>query len=153
MDGERKNISKLKYCKTGENISIFLIFAITLLIGFNILRIYDDYIMVQIFGYKNTYNFENTLPDKKTVTVIVESDKLYPMLEIIVNGDLVTVFNNRSEATIEVKKGDVIQINGSMYNDDIVVSMHSTNFSDVSFLNKDKIIVQKDIKTLAIIQR
>lgn len=144
---------KLKHVSKSEMYTSFLpIVMITVLIGLNIIEAYKNNIFQQHYLDKNNYNCKSTLSYKKDITLITENNRLYPQLEVIINGEFIDKFNNRKELTITVNNGDVIQINGSMYNDNIVVRINNVDLHKINYLNKQEVVIQNNIKTLAIIR-
>ncbi len=140
------------YDKLEKYISLLAIIIITFLIGFNILRVYNNNILEQDYLVKDNYNFTKKISAKKGVTLTLESDKLYPLLEVLVNGKLRYKFIKNNELIINVNDGDVIQINGSMYDDNIRVRIDTMNSYKINYLNKSEIITKKTIETLAVIR-
>jgi len=125
---------------------------IILLIGLNILRVCRDYIIVQHSEIKAVYDFERMLFPSGTITLAIESNEVYPLLEIIVNGELVDKFGENNEVTVHVTDQDVVQINGAMYDDDIIVSIKDISSNIIDYLSNRKVVVKKNISTLAIIR-
>lgn len=140
------------YNKLEKHISLLAIIIITFLIGFNILRVYKNNILKEDYLVKDNYNSKKNFSTEKNVTLILENDKLYPLLEVLINGKLTNKFNNNNKLSITVNDGDVIQINGSMYEDNIRVKIDNMNSYKINYLNKSEIITKKNIVTLAIIR-
>ncbi len=149
MNDRRNNIH---YFRIDNCIAIIVMFMIILLIGLNILRICRDYIIVQHSETKAVHDFESILFPSGTLTLIIESNEVYPLLEIIVNGELVDKFGENKEVTINVTDRDIVQINGSMYNDDIIVSIKDISSNTIDYLSNSKVVVKRNISTLAIIR-
>ncbi|QUH20746.1 hypothetical protein [Alkaliphilus sp. B6464] len=149
MNDRRNNVN---YFGIDNCIAIIVMFMIILLIGLNILRICRDYIIVQHSETKTVHDFESILFPSGTLTLIIESNEVYPLLEIIVNGELVDKFGENNEVTINVTDRDIVQINGSMYNDDVIVSIKDISSNIIDYLSNRKVVVKRNISTLAIIR-
>lgn len=75
------------------------------------------------------------------------------MLEIIINGELFDYkFKDNNQITITVRDGDVIQINSSMYSDNIKIGIKDTSPNISNVLNNNHITLRRDINTLAVIK-
>lgn len=153
MNNKLKCWPKTEVCnKLEKHISLLAIIIITFLIGFNILRVYKNNILKEDYLVKDNYNSKKKFSTEKSITLILENDKLYPLLEVLINGKLTNKFNNNNKLSITVNDGDVIQINGSMYEDNIRVKIDNMNSYKINYLNKSEIITKKNIVTLAIIR-
>ena len=74
-------------------------------------------------------------------------------MEIIINGEpLGHNFEENNQITITVYDGDVIQINSSMYSDDIKVEIKDMPPNVGNVLGNNHIILKENIGTLAIIK-
>ncbi|MDI9475895.1 MAG: hypothetical protein ACOX0L_03235 [Natronincolaceae bacterium] len=151
--GSRKMLSKQKrYFFIEKFIIIIVMFVSILLIGSNVIRVYDHYITAQ-FSEFNTADLKNNVPSQGIMEVVIEDDKMYPMLEVIVNGELSGHrFNENNRITITVHDGDVIQINSCMYSDDIKIGIKGMSPNVGNVLGDSHMILKEGINTLAIIR-
>jgi len=151
MNDQRNDFIKpLSYFSIENYIPIAIIFMITLLITLNILRIYQDARTANQFEPKKNYDIENTSYNS-TMTFSIEGNQKYPMVEIMINGEVIDKFGENNEITINIREGNVVQINGSMYRNDIMVHIKHTSITTADNLNTD-ILVQQNISTLAVIK-
>jgi len=125
---------------------------IVLLIGLNILRVYKDYIIVHRSETKDFYDIESNLYTSGTITLLIEEEDEYPMVEIILNGEFIYEFGKNKQATINVTDGDVVQINGSMYTNNIAVSIQGISPNTINYFNNKQILVKQNISTIAVIK-
>ncbi|MGV8145005.1 MAG: hypothetical protein ACLKAK_02270 [Alkaliphilus sp.] len=128
-----------------------IIFSAVLLLFFllilsNVKTIYVQQITVDITHSNIDYT------EKGTLSIRIQGEKLYPDLEIILNGEVYKCFENNASIAIEVKNYDVIQINGSMYEEEIIIeSFDISNNIKVNKLHMS-IKINSNTKTLAIIR-
>jgi len=153
MSEDRNDLLKaVHYFSMEKYVSIFVMIMIVLLIGVNILRVYKDYILVHRSETKGFYDIENNLYNSGTITLLIEEEDEYPMVEIILNGEFIYEFGKNKQATINVTDGDVVQINGSMYTNNIAVSIQSISPNTINYFNNKQILVKQNISTIAIIK-
>lgn len=151
-DGKNELLKPLHYFNIEKYILIIVMFMIILLIGLNTLRVYKGYTVIQRSGSNNIYDSKNILYDKGTITLSIDESNNYPMLEIIVNGDIIDRFDENKEVTIDVAERDVVQINGSMYKDDIAISIKNISPNIPDHLNGTRVLIKQNISTVAIIK-
>lgn len=151
--GNKKVLSRQKErFFTEKFIIVTIMFVFTLLIGFNTIRAYSQCIRAHFFEFSVTNPGKN-ISTQGTMEIAIKGNKTYPMLEIIINGELFDYkFGEDNRVIITVYDGDVIQVNGSMYDDNIKVEIKntSTNINNVS--GNNHIVLKGDINTLAVIK-
>lgn len=154
MNDQKNNLLKqVRYFNMEKYIAIIVMLMIILLIGLNILRMYSDYIIVQHSENSMFYNIGSTLSSYGAMEIAIEESKVYPMLEVIINGEpLDDKFDKNNEIKIKVYDGDVIQLNGSMYNDNITVRIKNMSLNINNALSIEQITIERNIHTLAIIR-
>ncbi len=136
-----------------KSVIIIVMFMFILLIGFNIIRVYNYYITAQFFKTNDIHNFKSNVPSQGIMEIAIEEDKVYPMLEIIINGELSDYkFEENNRIIITVCNGDVVQINGSMYSNNIKIEIENISPNISNVLDNNHIILRKDINTLAVIR-
>jgi len=98
------------------------------------------------------YNLQSEVSPRGEVVVKIENVKNYPKLEILINGVVYKKFDHEKEIQLEVKDGDLLQVNGSMYNEDIkiVLSKKTSNIKIPS--SQRKVIAQGNIIVLSTIR-
>lgn len=149
----RKTLSKQKrYLFIEKSIITIVMFMSILLVGLNVTRAYDHYITAQFFEF-NTADLKNNVSPQGSIEVVIEGDKTYPMLEVIINGELSNHrFNENNRITITVHNGDVIQINSCMYSDNIIIEVEGMSPNVGNVLGNSHMILKEGINTLAIIR-
>lgn len=154
MNDQKNNLLKqVRYFNMEKYIAIIVMLMIILLIGLNILRMYSDYIIVQHSETSMFDNIGSTLSSYGAMEIAIEESKVYPMLEVIINGEpLDDKFDKNNEIKIKVYDGDVIQLNGSMYNDNITVRIKNMSLNINNALSIEQITIERNIHTLAIIR-
>jgi len=153
MNDKRSDLLKALHCFTIEKyVSIIIMLVVILLIGLNILRVYKEYILVHHSETKSFYDLKNILYNSETMTLSIDGSDEYPMLEVIVNGNLIDKFGKNKQIIVNVNDGDVVQINGSMYSDIIMVSMKNISSNTTNYLNNKQVLVKQNISTLAVIK-
>ncbi len=136
-----------------KSVIIIVMFMFILLIGFNIIRVYNYYITAQFFKPNDIHNFKSNVPSQGIMEIAIEEDKVYPMLEIIINGELSDYkFEENNRIIITVCNGDVVQINGSMYSNNIKIEIENISPNISNVLDNNHIILREDINTLAVIR-
>ncbi|SDK48526.1 hypothetical protein [Natronincola ferrireducens] len=140
----KKSIDKFeKFCLVITVFSIFCIFIFNSLANYN--RYYDVY-------YKNYDDLQHNylvLQQQGTVTIEIIGDKVYPHLEILLNGESYKKFHNENTSVIMVKDGDVVQINGSMYNEDIQLKVVNVSYNVKLPQPPKTVYISRNIKTLS----
>lgn len=148
MDDRKNSIVN----QIGEKYICYAILTIMLLlIGINVFRIYNDHIAInhsQINFFYN--NVENILSDKGSIVLSIEEN--YPLLEVMINGRVVNKFEENKSIVVNITNGDVVQINGSMYSNDIRVNIVDKSSNINNYFSSDKGIINQNIITLAIIK-
>lgn len=148
MDDRKKSIVN----PIGEKYICYAILTIMLLlIGVNIFRIYNDHTAInnsQINFFYN--NVENMLFDKGSIVLSIEEN--YPLLEVMINGRVVNKFEKNKSIVVNITNGDVVQVNGSMYSNDIIVNIVDKSSNINNYFSSDKGIINQNIITLAIIK-
>lgn len=153
MNNRRKSLKQKKRFFMEKSVIIIVMFMFILLIGFNIMKVYNYYITAQFFKSNYIYNFKSNVPSQGIMEIAIEEDKVYPMLEIIINGELSDYkFEENNRIIITVCNGDVVQINGSMYNDNIKIEIENISPNISNVLDNNHIILREDINTLAVIR-
>lgn len=91
--------------------------------------------------------------EKGTISIKIQSEKLYHDLEIMLNGEVYKRFGDNFSVTVEVKNYDVIQINGSMYEEVIYIEIVevSNNINTEKLRMNIKINGNTEILTVIII--
>lgn len=152
MNSQKTLLKQKKYFFTEKSIIVIIMSTFILLIGFNVIGVYNDYITTQFFGF-NAVNLKNNVPSQGTIEIAIEENKIYPMLEIIINGELLSYkFEKNNKVIITVYDGDVVQINSSMYSDNIKIKIESMSLNVDNVLGNNHIILEEGIDTLAIIR-
>ena len=151
--GNKKVLSRQKErFFTEKLIIITVMFVFALLIGFNTVRVYSQCIRAHFFEFSATGPGDNT-STQGTIEIAIKENKTYPMLEIIINGELFDYeFEENNQAIITVCDGDVIQVNGSMYDDNIRIEIKNMSANINNVLGNNHIILRRDINTLAVIK-
>ncbi len=151
--GSRKILLKQKrYFFIEKSIITIVMFISILLIGLNVVRAYDHYITAQFFEF-NTAGLKNNVLSQGSIEVVIEGDKMYPMLEVIINGELSGHrFNENNRIIITVHNGDVIQINSCMYSDNIKIEIVGMSPNVGNVLGNSHMTLKEGINTLAIIR-
>lgn len=132
-----------------KTIIILLIISFGIVIMYNVSVVYRRHQMVTGTDGREKINPSQLLSPTGTITIEVQGSKTYPQLEILVNGELYKKFLNSRIVTLEVKDHQVIEINGSMYDEKIRVKItdHSSN---VKVINRSKeVIVEGSIEVLS----
>ncbi|SCZ01349.1 hypothetical protein [Alkaliphilus peptidifermentans] len=72
-----------------------------------------------MLGSEEGFWFLDLISKKGTIVLQLEGGSLYPKLELMINGEVVEVFGDNTEVKLEVNDRDVIEVNSSMYNENI----------------------------------
>jgi len=153
MNDHGRAVKQKKYLLIEKFIVVIIMFMFVLLIGFNTVRAYNYYIMARFSEFNAIYDFKGDVSSRNIIEIGIEENKAYPMLEIIINGELFDYnFEENNQIIITVYDGDVIQINGSMYDDNIKIGIKDMSPGVGNILNNNHIILKENISTLAIIK-
>ncbi|MBO8138517.1 MAG: hypothetical protein H0Z40_10355 [Desulfotomaculum sp.] len=82
--------------------------------------------------------------DQPHITLYLENYSSLPHLKVLVNGDQVAVFDDRY-TTVTVQEGDVIQIDGTFYNHNILVKVLNTTAEVFNPAVEKQIIVKGNV--------
>lgn len=133
-------------------IAIIMLMSV-LLIGFNTVRAYNYYMTAQFSEFNTVYDSEGDVSSRNIIEIGIEENKAYPLLEIIINGEPIDYnFKENNQIIITVCDGDVIQINSSMYSDNIKIEIKDMSPGVGNVLDNNHIILKENIDTLAIIK-
>lgn len=153
MNDQRRLLKQKNHFFIEKSIIIIIMFMLVLLIGFNTVKIYNYYITAQFSEFNATYNLKSNVSSQGIIEVAIKEERKYPMLEIIVNGELLDYkFKENNQIIITVYDGDVVQINSSMYNDNIKVEIKDMSPNISNILDNNHITLKENINTLAIIR-
>ncbi|MBM7614096.1 hypothetical protein [Alkaliphilus hydrothermalis] len=98
------------------------------------------------------YNLQSEISPNGEVVVKIDDIKNYPRLELLVNGVVYKMFGNEKEIVVEVQNGDLLQVNGSMYNEEIRIVM-SKKTNNITFPSRQvQVVTQSNIKVLSTIR-
>ena len=70
----------------------------------------------------------------------IEGSNYYPLLEVMVNGEYIKSFENNKQLEIQVKDRDVIQLKGTMYDNEIRIKI-----VDITSIKSDNLKKQVSI--------
>ena len=133
-------------------IAIIMLMSV-LLIGFNTVRAYNYYMTARFSEFNTVYDSKGDVPSQNIIEIGIEENKAYPLLEIIINGEPIDYnFKENNQVIITVCDGDVIQINSSMYSDNIKIGIKDMSPNVGNVLDNNHIILKENISTLAIIK-
>ena len=133
-------------------IAIIMLMSV-LLIGFNTVRAYNYYMTAQFSEFNTVYDSKGDVSSRNIIEIGIEENKIYPLLEIIINGEPIDYnFKENNQIMITVCDGDVIQINSSMYSDNIKIEIKDMSPGVGNVLDNNHIILKENIDTLAIIK-
>ncbi|MBN4063099.1 MAG: hypothetical protein COA82_01005 [Alkaliphilus sp.] len=126
--------------------SFLMLFFCSLVIS-NVMTIYEQRQIV--IDINNSYFVR---AEKGSVSIKIQGDKLYQDLEIVLNGEVYKRFENNFTVTVEVKNYDVIQINGSMYEEEIYIKIVETSNNINTEKLRMNIKINGNTETLAVIK-
>lgn len=133
-------------------IAIIMLMSV-LLIGFNTVRAYNYYMTAQFSEFNTVYDSKGDVSSRNIIEIGTKENKIYPLLEIIINGEPIDYnFEENNQIMITVCDGDVIQINSSMYSDNIKIEIKDMSPGVGNVLDNNHIILKENIDTLAIIK-
>lgn len=136
--------------KVEKTLRLLFILFLAMTILTNVKKIYDSR---QDAVYKS--NADNSLLQPLSapsgyIQLELAGGREYPKLEVLINGEFVSSFEVGKKLEIQVKNRDVIEINGTMYSDEIKINVVSvTNNLKESSLEKE-VLVKSNIVVLGI---
>jgi len=112
------------------------------------------YISNQNTVYKSNIEESNLqlLSDPKgIISLELEGDNSYPLLEVLINGELVKRFDNK-QIMIEVQDRDVVEIKGTMYGDEIKIRIIDIS-SEIKNQNMmQQVSINRNIVSLGVVR-
>ena len=86
------------------------------------------------------------------ITLELEGPISYPRLEVLVNGEYAMSFENNKHVVIEVKDRDVVEIKGTMYEDEIKIKIIDIS-SEIKKENiKQQVTINRNIVSLGFVR-
>lgn len=153
MNNHERAVKQKNHCFMENFIIVIILFMSVLLIGLNTVRAYNYYMTARFSEFNTVYDSKGDALSRNIIEIGIEENKVYPLLEIIINGEpLGHNFEENNQITITIYDGDVIQINSSMYSDDIKVEIKDMPPNVGNVLGNNHIILKENIGTLAIIK-
>lgn len=153
MNNHGRAVKQKNHCFVEKFIVIIIMFMFVLLIGFNTVRAYNYYMTARFSEFNTIYDLKGDVPSQNIIEIGIEENKAYPLLEIIINGEPIDYnFKENNQVIITVCDGDVIQINSSMYSDNIKIGIKDMSPNVGNVLDNNHIILKENISTLAIIK-
>ncbi len=106
-----------------KTLMLSAIILITILFGYNFYTTYNSLQSSVVQNKYKQYNLQAMGSPYGEVAIEIDEEQQYPKLELLINGVTTSQFNNEKRVIAKVKDGDLIQVNGSMYQQDITVSI------------------------------
>lgn len=136
--------------KIEKTLRILFIFFLSLTILANVKKIYDSR---QDAVYKS--NTDNSLlqplsAPRGYIQLEIDGAKEYPYLEVLINGVYVSSFESEAKLEILVKDRDVIEINGTMYSEEVKIKVVDLTKNIKGTSLKKEIIVKSNIVALGV---
>lgn len=136
--------------KIEKTLRILFIFFLSLTILANVKKIYDSR---QDAVYKS--NTDNSLlqplsTPRGYIQLEIDGAKEYPHLEVLINGVYVSSFESAAKLEILVKDRDVIEINGTMYSEEVKIKVVDLTKNIKGTSLKKEIIVKSNIVALGV---
>lgn len=145
----------MKSLKIDKIEKIFFFISIHFILGILVFNYYTNY-----FRYYHTFYFSDRsqyglylpLDQESFIKLQLIADKHYPDLEVLVNGEIFQTFGKEEVLLVPVKKGDVVQINGTMYKDEIKLEVADKSLKIKREELPKQVIVNQNIEFLCLIR-
>lgn len=131
------------------------IFAITLIVTIFIHNYYTNiYRFYQVYSLKDQQQFYLNLSMRPQEYIVLQlkTKNSYPEMRVLINGECYQTFGNNKILSIPVNHGDVVHIDGSMYDDEIMVEVVEASRNTNQEIVGQQINIHKDIILLSLFQ-
>ncbi|SNR88287.1 hypothetical protein SAMN05446037_1001212 [Anaerovirgula multivorans] len=145
----------MKSLKIDKIEKIFFFISIHFILGILVFNYYTNYFRyyhTSYFSDRSQYSLYLPLDQESFIKLQLIADKNYPDLEVLINGEIFQTFRKDEVLLVPVKKGDVVQINGTMYKDKIKLEVVDKSLKLKGEDLARQVIVNQNIEFLCLIR-